>query len=143
MTLLLRLLLNTGTRLGAEIITEIILRAEALANLEPRQPCRQAFQDLEIMTVVSLYIQESILYVDKLTPPKTETSIPTTLVMAQDITCQEKTILCRLQISKPSTCIHEGLHWRSAKTGIEDMASKKTILQHKRILQKQRRTPTI
>jgi hypothetical protein len=41
-----------------------------LANLEPRHTCRQAFQDLEIMTVVSLYILESILYVDKLHPLK-------------------------------------------------------------------------
>ena len=41
-----------------------------LANLEPRHTCRQAFQDLKIMTVTSLYIQESILHVDKIQPPR-------------------------------------------------------------------------
>lgn len=41
-----------------------------LANLEPTQSCRPAFTSLEILTVVALYILETILYVDKLNLPR-------------------------------------------------------------------------
>ncbi|KAG8250590.1 hypothetical protein J6590_108717 [Homalodisca vitripennis] len=37
-----------------------------LANLEPLQTCRQAYQTLGILTVPALYIYEAILHVDKL-----------------------------------------------------------------------------